>query len=82
MIFADTWPEKFSQCTETLALLRPGGLYVIDELLPQETWPEDHAPQVPALIEMLEKRTDLVVTRMDWYNGPCLVAKKETAAGS
>ena len=82
LIFADTWPGKFSHCAETLALLRPGGLYVIDDLLPQDNWPEDHAPKVPVLIEMLEKRPDLIVTRLDWSSGLCLAVKKATSGGS
>ena len=31
--YADAWPGKFSQLEEALALLRPGGMYVIDDLL-------------------------------------------------
>src|ERR1051325_2957647 len=34
-IYADTWPGKFTHLPEALALLAPGGLYVIDDLLPQ-----------------------------------------------
>ena len=80
--FADTWPGKFSHCAETLAMRRPGGLYEIDDLLPQHNWLEYHAPKVPALIEMLEKRSDLIVTRIDWFSGLCFAVKKATAAGN
>ena len=33
-----------------MALLRAGGLYVIDDMLPQESWPAGHAGKVPRLI--------------------------------
>ena len=51
LIYADAWPGKFIHLDETLALLRPGGMYVIDDLLPQPNWPDGHAPKVPALIQ-------------------------------
>jgi predicted O-methyltransferase YrrM len=54
LIFADSWAGKFDHLNEALALLRVGGIYVIDDLLPQPNWPEDHAPKVPALINDLE----------------------------
>jgi hypothetical protein len=63
-------------------MLRPGGLHVIDDLLPQDNWLEYHAPKVPALIALLEKRSDLIVTRIDWSSGLCFAVKKATAAGS
>jgi predicted O-methyltransferase YrrM len=44
LIYADAWPGKFSHLDAALALLRPGGIYVIDDLLPQPNWPEGHAP--------------------------------------
>lgn len=52
VIYADAWPGKFSHLDEALALLRPGGVYVIDDLLPQAGWPEGHAPNVPRLIKV------------------------------
>ncbi|MFO7634114.1 MAG: class I SAM-dependent methyltransferase, partial [Caldilinea sp.] len=39
LIFADTWAGKYTHLEETLQLLRPGGLYVIDDMLPQPNWP-------------------------------------------
>src|SRR6185295_9276234 len=50
LIYADAWPGKFSHLDEALSLLRVGGIYLIDDLLPQPNWPEGHAPRVPALI--------------------------------
>jgi predicted O-methyltransferase YrrM len=35
LIFADSWPGKFDHLDDALALLRPGGIYVGDDLLPQ-----------------------------------------------
>lgn len=76
LIFADAWPGKFSQLDEALALLAPGGLYVIDDLLPQANWPEGHAPKVPRLIEALDAKDDLVITKLAWSTGILIATRK------
>jgi predicted O-methyltransferase YrrM len=35
MIFADTWAGKYTHFEEAMQFLKPGGLYVIDDMLPQ-----------------------------------------------
>ena len=75
LIYADAWPGKFSHLDLALSLLRVGGFYVIDDLLPQPSWPDGHAPRVPALIAELEGRRDLVTTRMAWSSGLMIVVR-------
>ena len=75
-IYADAWPGKFSQLGEALALLRPGGVYVIDDLLPQANWPEGHAPKVPALINDIERRDEFATVRLAWASGLMLVVRR------
>ena len=58
-----------------LALLRPGGIYVIDDLLPQSNWPEGHAPKVPVLINTLEQRAEFVTARLAWASGLMVVVR-------
>lgn len=74
-IYADAWPGKFNHLDEALALLRPGGIYVIDDLLPQPNWPEDHAPKVPALIDNLEQRSEFNTVRLAWASGLMIVVR-------
>lgn len=69
LIFADTWPGKFYALEETLELLAPGGIYLIDDLLPQPNWPQGHGEKVEQLRQMLEARADLHCTRLDWGTG-------------
>lgn len=76
LIYADAWPGKFSHLDEALALLRPGGIYVIDDLLPQPNWPEGHAPKVPVLINDIERRTELATVRLAWASGLMLVVRR------
>ncbi len=76
LIFADTWPGKYRLLDETLALLAPGGLYLVDDMLPQANWPADHPPKVAALIAHLETRADLHVTKLAWASGLILVTRR------
>lgn len=74
-IFADTWPGKYDHLDEALALLNPGGLYVIDDMLPQPNWPEGHDRKVAALLEELDARKDLTLVRMSWSTGIVIATK-------
>ena len=76
LIYADAWPGKFSHLDEALALLGPGGMYIIDDLLPQPNWPDGHAPKVPALISDIERRSELVSVRLAWASGLMVVVRK------
>lgn len=76
LIFADAWPGKFELLVETLELLKSGGYYIIDDLNPQENWPDGHHQKVKKLLETLESRVDLVLTKMNWSTGLILATKK------
>jgi predicted O-methyltransferase YrrM len=76
LIFADAWPGKFTHLDEALRLLERGGLYVIDDLLPQATWPDDHAGKVEGLLADLEARADLVLTWLDWSSGVVVAVRR------
>ena len=75
-IFADTFPGKFYLLDEALGLLNPGGLYVIDDLLPQTTWAEGHQANVDRLIDELEARPDLQTIKLNWASGLMVCTKK------
>jgi predicted O-methyltransferase YrrM len=76
LIYADAWPGKFSHLDEALSLLAPGGIYVIDDLLPQPNWPDGHAPKVPLLIEDIERRDGFVTVKLAWASGLMLVVRR------
>ncbi len=78
-IFADTWPGKFTHLEQALSLLRAGGIYVVDDLLPQPNWPEGHAPKVPALIEALERLPEFTTVKLAWASGLMLVVRAGAA---
>jgi predicted O-methyltransferase YrrM len=74
-IFADAWPGKYRFLDEILSLLKPGGIYAIDDMLPQPNWPEGHDKKAMALIVDLEKRSDLRLVKMSWASGVILATK-------
>lgn len=76
-IFADTWPGKYDHLDEALALLKPGSLYIIDDMLPQPNWPAGHNVKAAALSSTLEQRADLTMTKLNWASG-LIVATKRT----
>jgi predicted O-methyltransferase YrrM len=75
LIYADTWPGKFTHLDRALSLLRVGGIYLIDDLLPQPSWPEGHAPKVPALIAELESRDEFVAAKLAWASGLMILVR-------
>ncbi|WP_231737510.1 MULTISPECIES: O-methyltransferase [unclassified Caulobacter] len=76
MIFADAWPGKYDGLDETLALLKSGGLYVIDDMTSQPNWPVGHQARVDGLVIDLERRPDLALVRLDWASGLVVAAKR------
>lgn len=75
LIFADTWAGKYTHLLEALNVLKPGGLYVIDDMLPQSNWPKGHELKVEKLIAELEARIDLKTIKMNWASGVILGVK-------
>lgn len=75
-IFADTWHGKYLLLSEVLDMLKPGAFYIIDDMLPQENWPEGHAEKATLLIETLEQREDLILTKQCWATGIVIATKK------
>ena len=74
-IFADTWAGKYRLLHDALELLNPGGLYVIDDMLPQPNWPEGHAEKVADLVATLDKMEGFRVTKLSWASGVILAAR-------
>ncbi|MFG2985972.1 O-methyltransferase [Streptomyces sp. NPDC048258] len=81
LVFADTWPGKFTHLERTLELVAPGGTYLIDDLLPQPGWPEGHGAAVERLLTDLEEREDFRSVRMSWATG-LLMAVRSANAGN
>jgi predicted O-methyltransferase YrrM len=75
LIFADSWPGKYTHLDEALRLLKRGGLYVVDDMLPQPNWPDGHARRAEELISVLENRDGLIITKLNWSTGVIIGTK-------
>lgn len=75
LVFADTWPGKFSHLEHALSLVAPGGMYIIDDLLPQPNWPAGHQASVDALVSSLSATDGWKVFRMDYATGVMICTK-------
>jgi predicted O-methyltransferase YrrM len=75
-IFADTWHGKYLLLDEALAMLNKGGLYIIDDMLPQPNWPEGHHEKAINLVKHLETRSDLHLTKQVWSTGIIIAVKR------
>ena len=76
LIFADAWPGKYSELAETLNLVKPGGFYIVDDMLEQPNWPEGHDKLAQQLIADLEARDDFMMTKMNWSTGIIVMTRK------
>jgi len=77
-IYADTWPGKYVGFEHSLRILKPGGLLLLDDMLPQPNWPADHPPKVETLLKTIEQLSAerFSVVRMCWYTGHILISKR------
>jgi predicted O-methyltransferase YrrM len=76
LIFADAMPGKFESREEALLLVRPGGLYVIDDLLPQPNWPEGHGENVDKLMHALSADPRFSMVPMTWASGVAILTRR------
>lgn len=75
-VFADAWPGKFQLLDEVLNMVASGGIYFIDDMLPQPNWPEGHDAKAAQLLKELDERDDVVLTKMGWASGIVIIVKK------
>lgn len=75
VVFADTWAGKFTHLDEALSLVPVGGIYLVDDLLPQPNWPAGHDGKVDRLLADLESRTAFTSVRLGWSSGLMILVR-------
>lgn len=75
-IFADTWHGKYMLLDEVLNMLNKGGLYIVDDMLPQPNWPDGHQEKAINFVKYLESRSDLSLTKQVWATGIIIAVKR------
>jgi len=76
LIYADAWPGKYSHLDLALALVKPGGIFLVDDMLPQANWPDGHEAKAADLTARLEKLPGFRVTKLAWSTGLILCVKQ------
>jgi predicted O-methyltransferase YrrM len=76
LIYADAWPGKYSHLDLSLNLLNSGGMFLVDDMLPQPNWPEGHDAKAAALSAHLETLQGFCVTKLVWSTGLILCVKQ------
>ncbi|MCM1964860.1 class I SAM-dependent methyltransferase [Streptomyces sp. G1] len=73
--YVDCRPGKYLRLPDLLTLLAPGALYVVDDMNPQPTWPDDHQPRVDGFLRDLPDVPNLRATPMHWASGLVIAAR-------
>ncbi len=72
LVFADAVRGKY----EALGVVKPGGFYVIDDMLPQPNWPEGQDEKASALLALLADDSRFQILPMAWASGVVVLARK------
>ena len=75
-IFADSAPGKLALLDEILGLLKPGGIYLVDDMSPKTESNYKPDPRYTELIESLEAKPELVLTKLSWASGLIIAVKR------
>jgi predicted O-methyltransferase YrrM len=75
LVFADAVPGKYEGLVDAMALVRRGGFYVGDDMLPRPNWPEDHQQRIDSLISTLGSAPGWTVTTLAWGTGFVLAVR-------
>jgi len=76
LVFADAIPGKYEALDEALAIVKTGGFYVIDDMMPQPNWPEGHLEKAQALIDRLAEDERFVMLPLPWSTGIVVLVRK------
>src|SRR5262249_54062222 len=75
LIFADGGAGKSALLEDALTLLRPGGLYICDDIKPHPMWPPEHAAKIPPLMDKLAARRNFQRLYIDWSSGVVVMVR-------
>jgi predicted O-methyltransferase YrrM len=75
-VFADAMPGKFEGLENCLQVVKPGGYYVVDDILPQAKWPAGHAEKVSQLVNLLAGDDRLAIVPLVWATGIIVAVRR------
>jgi predicted O-methyltransferase YrrM len=75
-VFADAMPGKFEGLENCLQVVKPGGYYVVDDILPQAKWPAGHAEKVSQFVNLLAGDDRLAIVPLVWATGIIVAVRR------
>ena len=69
-------PGKYEGLEDCLRVVRSGGFYIIDDMLPQANWPHGHAGKVPVLLQQLANQKSFTIVPLAWASGVVVAVKR------
>jgi predicted O-methyltransferase YrrM len=69
LVFADAWAGKYDGLDDALALVRHGGFFIGDDMLPQANWQEHHQEHAEKLVTYLEGLQGWTTMTLSWGSG-------------
>jgi len=81
LVFADAMAGKYEGLEEALRVVKPGGFFVIDDMLPQANWPEGHAAKIPLLMDKLARNAEFSMVPMVWASGVVVAVRHSQPKG-
>ncbi len=76
LIFADAMPGKYEHLDLALDLVARGGFYVVDDLTPNDAWPEG-AVLAPKLVDKVEADPRFICLSLDWSTGHMIAVRTD-----
>ena len=76
LVFADAWPGKYDGLEAALALVRPGGFWIGDDMRPQPNWLEGHQARVDDLMARLRALPGWTIAELAWASGLVLAVRR------
>ena len=77
LVFADAMPGKYEGLEDALRVINIGGFYVIDDMLPQPSWPVGHAEKIPVLMEKFGVTPGLHIVPLVWASGVVIAVRTQ-----
>ena len=82
LVFADAMPGKYEGLPLSLNLVKSGGFWIGDDLLPQPNWPEGHAAKVPMLLNGLANHPEFTMVPLAWASGAVIAVRRPDLAST
>jgi len=75
-VFADAIPGKYEGLEECLKVVKPGGVYVVDDMAPLPKWPKAHVERVSLLMNQLVGDDRFAIAPLDWATGVMVAVRR------